>query len=295
MRASGDDPVRRARRGSAPRASCRCQHDPRLDDEARSCSTTGSPRSSASTSCASRSRRRSSPHPDKQPEAKLKVVARTTAEAWSETSETVDLKISPQLEAQGAARAKGDRHHRRGHAQERHAASGDGVETPAASKDKSRVLVISSARFLDQPVRPLRRRAPMLGGQFAMMGPVGGDEQLQMLARPVRAEVPDRDHPRVQEHARLDERRLGSHRREREDPRRSRTSPTTASRSPKHRRERRRQLASRRRTRSSATLARTRNATSSSCSPCSAPCSSPAFGIFRWRQREGGRANITLD
>src|SRR5262245_11052832 len=35
------------------------------------------------------------PHADKQPEAKLKVVARTSPRSWSETGDTVDLKLSP--------------------------------------------------------------------------------------------------------------------------------------------------------------------------------------------------------
>jgi len=60
---------------------------------------------------------------------------------------------------------------------------GDGVDTPAASKDKSRILVVSSAGFLTNPFAR-SGAGTELGGQFQMMGPVGGDEQLQMLAGP---------------------------------------------------------------------------------------------------------------
>jgi ABC-type uncharacterized transport system involved in gliding motility auxiliary subunit len=121
------------------------------------------------------------PHPDKQPEAKLKVVARTLG-SWAETSDTVDLKISPTwrpkppLEQRAIAIAvEGTLKAAMG--------SGDGVEVPAASKEKSKVLVISSSGFLTNPFAR-SGQGQELGGQFAMMGPVGGDEQLQMIAGP---------------------------------------------------------------------------------------------------------------
>jgi ABC-type uncharacterized transport system involved in gliding motility auxiliary subunit len=120
-------------------------------------------------------------HADKQPEAKLKVVARTLG-SWAETSDTVDLKISPTwrpkppLEQRPLAVAvEGTLKAALG--------SGDGVEVPAASKEPSRVLVVSSAGFLTNPFARAGAGTE-LGGQFAMMGPVGGDEQLQMIAGP---------------------------------------------------------------------------------------------------------------
>jgi len=122
------------------------------------------------------------PHSDKQPEAKLKVVARTTPAAWAETGDTVDLKISPSwrpkppldqraiaIAVEGTLKAA--------------MGSGDGVEVPTASKNKSRVLVISAAGFLTNPFARSGQGMEM-GGQFAAMGPVGGDEQLQMIAGP---------------------------------------------------------------------------------------------------------------
>ena len=121
------------------------------------------------------------PHPDKQPEAKLKVVARTTNAAWAETSDTVDLKISPSWKAKPpldqraiAISVEGTLKPALG--------SGDDVEVLSASKTKSRVLVISSAGFLTNPFARSGSGQEM-GGQFAMMGPVGGDEQLQMIAQ----------------------------------------------------------------------------------------------------------------
>jgi len=122
------------------------------------------------------------PHTDKQPEATLKVVARTTKKAWSETSDTVDLKIAPNwrpkppLEQKPIAIAvEGTLHAAMG--------AGDGVEMPNVSKEKSRVLVISSAGFLTNPFAR-SGAGTELGGQFQMMGPVGGDEQLQMISQP---------------------------------------------------------------------------------------------------------------
>ncbi|HEY3594770.1 MAG TPA: Gldg family protein, partial [Polyangiaceae bacterium] len=120
-------------------------------------------------------------HADKQPEAKLKVVARTLG-SWAETSDTVDLKISPTwrpkppleqrplaVTVEGTLKAA--------------LGSGDGVEVPPVSKEPSRVLVVSSAGFLTNPFARAGAGTE-LGGQFAMMGPVGGDEQLQMIAGP---------------------------------------------------------------------------------------------------------------
>jgi ABC-type uncharacterized transport system involved in gliding motility auxiliary subunit len=120
-------------------------------------------------------------HPEKQPEAKQKVVARTLA-SWAETNDPVDLKMSltwrpkPPLSGRPiAVSLEGTLKAALG--------SGDGVEVPATSKDKSRVLVVSSAGFLTNPFAR-SGAGTELGGQFAMMGPVGGDEQLQMLAGP---------------------------------------------------------------------------------------------------------------
>src|SRR5207244_7044130 len=61
--------------------------------------------------------------------------------------------------------------------------SGDGIEVPAASKEKSRLLVVSSAGFLTNPFAR-SGAGTELGGQFQMMGPVGGDEELQMISQP---------------------------------------------------------------------------------------------------------------
>ena len=121
-------------------------------------------------------------HPEKQPEAKLKVVARTTPAAWSETTDTVDLKLSPTWKVKPPMEQKPLAVSIEGSVKAA-MGSGDGVEVHELSKDKARILVISSAQFFANPFA--RSGAGMdLGGQFGMMGPVGGDEQLQMIAQP---------------------------------------------------------------------------------------------------------------
>jgi ABC-type uncharacterized transport system involved in gliding motility auxiliary subunit len=122
-------------------------------------------------------------HPDKQPEAKMSVLARTSDRASVETSDSVVLKASSTwkpkppvgqkaiaISVQGTIKAA--------------MGAGDGIDVPAASKEKSRVLVIASSQFLTNPFA--RAGAGQdLGGQYgAMMGPVGGDEQLQAIAEP---------------------------------------------------------------------------------------------------------------
>jgi ABC-type uncharacterized transport system involved in gliding motility auxiliary subunit len=125
-------------------------------------------------------------HTDKQPEAKFKVVARTSAKAWAETSETVDLKPGTKWKPKPSPDQKADQ---RAIAMvvegtlKSAFGSGEGIDVPTASKEKSRVLVISSAQFLANPFARSGAGTD-LGGQFAMMGPVGGDEQLQMISQP---------------------------------------------------------------------------------------------------------------
>ncbi len=121
-------------------------------------------------------------HPDKQPEAKLRVVARSTPGAWSETSDTVDLKMTPTWKVKQPQEQKNFAIVVEGTLKSAMGA-GDGIEVPGTSKDKSRVLVVSAAQFLANPFAR-SGAGTELGGQFAMMGPVGGDEQLQMISQP---------------------------------------------------------------------------------------------------------------
>jgi ABC-type uncharacterized transport system involved in gliding motility auxiliary subunit len=124
---------------------------------------------------------------DKQPEAKLRVVMRTTPRAVRLTGETADLKPfqkwAPKLKglqdqqfaiaaaAEGTLKTafpEGDK---------------QGIDEPAQSARPARVFVLSSSQFLANPLARAGNGPDM--GQYGMMMPgLGGDEQLLMIAGP---------------------------------------------------------------------------------------------------------------
>jgi hypothetical protein len=120
---------------------------------------------------------------DKQPEdVKLEVVARSTPNASIQTSEPVDMKLRkdwqpkpPFSQVAIAAYAEGKLKSSYG--------ANDKIKVPERSKEPSRVLVIASSGFLTNPFA-YSGNGPELGGQFAMLGSVGGDQQLQAIAGP---------------------------------------------------------------------------------------------------------------
>lgn len=123
------------------------------------------------------------PHPEKQPEAKLKVVARSTPRTTVETSETLSMKYSDKWSPKGeyGQRAMAI-------AVEGVLASaftgGDnqGVEAAAKSAAPSRLLVVASPQLYANPFARAGNPPPM-PPQLAMMGQMGGDRELQMVAR----------------------------------------------------------------------------------------------------------------
>jgi ABC-type uncharacterized transport system involved in gliding motility auxiliary subunit len=123
--------------------------------------------------------------PEKQPkDVKLAVVARTTPATTLDKSETVDMKLReewkpkpPQEQRIIAATVSGKL---------KSAFAGtpdEGIKPPERAPSDSKVLVISSSLFLSNPFA-YAGNGPELGGQFAMMGNVGGDENLLMIAQP---------------------------------------------------------------------------------------------------------------
>jgi hypothetical protein len=123
-------------------------------------------------------------HPDKQPGVNLRVIARTTPRTSVETGESVELRPSADMKAKApfdqraiAAVAEGKLKSAMG--------EGDveGIKVPAVASADARVLVVSSAQFLANPFARAGN-GPDLGPQFAMMGPVGGDEMLQAVSQP---------------------------------------------------------------------------------------------------------------
>jgi len=123
--------------------------------------------------------------PEKQPQLgdKLRVIARSTPAAITETGESVDLKPARQWRPKGnfqqhaiAAAAEGKL--------KTAFPDGDkmGIETPAEASQNARVLVLSSAQFFANPfVRS--GQGPDLGQMGMMMGPTG-DEFLNSIAGP---------------------------------------------------------------------------------------------------------------
>lgn len=124
------------------------------------------------------------PHPEKQPEAKVKVVARSTERTTVDADESIDMKISTEWKPKGeygqrpmAIAVEG--------VMKSAFPEGDnmGIEAPKQSPTPSRVLVVSASQFLANPFARAGNPPPM-PPQMAMMGPMGGDQDLQMLAGP---------------------------------------------------------------------------------------------------------------
>jgi hypothetical protein len=123
----------------------------------------------------------------KQPQAKFKTVLRTTANASVDADSPVDfsMKLSwPQQE-------KGERAQRdigievtgvlKSAFAEKKPEGFEG-DIPTESKAASRVLVIAAGQFLANPFARAGN-APPLPPQMAMMGPIGGDRNLQSIAQ----------------------------------------------------------------------------------------------------------------
>ena len=125
-------------------------------------------------------------HPDRQPNAKMTVVARTSPVSTIIHGDNVVLSPSSDLRPKGsydqfpiAAAVEG----KLKRAIEPPSTSDD-IDVPAESKADARVFLIASGNFFANPfVRA--GKGPDLGPQFAMMGGnVLGDEKLLMLSQP---------------------------------------------------------------------------------------------------------------
>jgi hypothetical protein len=127
------------------------------------------------------------PHPEKQPEATLKVVARTSPSATVATTDTVEMKPTRDFFSkvpQGDSGQRAIALTLEGKIKSAFAGKEDGaVPTSAESKDKSRILMISSSEFLANPWARAGN-APPMPPQMMMMGSMGGDEELQTLSQP---------------------------------------------------------------------------------------------------------------
>lgn len=113
--------------------------------------------------------------PDKQPEAKVLVRARSTANATVDTSEVLEMKTSGQWKPKGE------------YGQHALAITVEGkLKSPfggGTSPEASRILVVGSSQFLTNPLARAGNPPP-LPPQMAMMGGLPGDEELQMISQP---------------------------------------------------------------------------------------------------------------
>jgi ABC-type uncharacterized transport system involved in gliding motility auxiliary subunit len=124
------------------------------------------------------------PHPEKQPEATLKVVARSSPKSTVDSSETIDMKFSAELKPKGEYAQRVIGVSVEGKLKSAYGGQeGQGVTAPAQSPEPSRVLVVASSQFLANPFARAGNPPPM-PPQMAMMGGLGGDEDLQMISQP---------------------------------------------------------------------------------------------------------------
>ena len=123
-------------------------------------------------------------HPEKQPEAAMKVVARSTPKSMVDASENIDMKMSTEWKPKGEYGQRAIAISLEGKIKSAYGGQeGLGVTAPAESVDKSRVLVISASQFFANPFARAGNPPPM-PPQMQMMGGMGGDEDLQMLSQP---------------------------------------------------------------------------------------------------------------
>ncbi|MFO0661614.1 MAG: Gldg family protein [Polyangiaceae bacterium] len=123
----------------------------------------------------------------KQPEAKFRVVARTSMASWAESGDgPIELALKPNWQPKapleqriiGVALETGDKGKLKsafgGGAQ-------DGIEIPAESAGENNVLVVSSAQFLANPFARAGNGTQMGGQMGMMMPPMGGDATLRQI------------------------------------------------------------------------------------------------------------------
>lgn len=123
------------------------------------------------------------PHPDKQPAAQLKVIARSSPNTSVDSGDTIDMKYSNDMKPKGDFGQRAMAISVEGKLKSAFTGDNQGIEAPAESKDKSRILVVSAAQFLANPFARAGN-APPMPPQMAMMGGMGGDEELLSISMP---------------------------------------------------------------------------------------------------------------
>jgi len=122
---------------------------------------------------------------NKQPmDVELKVVARTTPQTSVITGESVDLKLKTDWKPKPPFKQQAVSAYAKGNLKSAFAeAKDESITVPERSLQPSRVLVVASSEFLTNPFAYAGNGQEM-GGQFQMMGSIGGDQMLQSVAQP---------------------------------------------------------------------------------------------------------------
>lgn len=122
------------------------------------------------------------PHPEKQPEAKMKVVARSSPNTTVDTDENIDLKFTNDVKPKGEYGQRAMAIAVEGKLKSAFSGDSQGVEANPQAPTDSRVLVVSASQFLANPLARAGNPPPM-PPQMMMMGGMPGDEDLQMLSQ----------------------------------------------------------------------------------------------------------------
>lgn len=124
------------------------------------------------------------PHPEKQPAAKMQVVARSTPNSAVDQGPTVNMKIRTDWQKKGEFGQRAMAIAVEGKLKSAFAGNkSEEVKAPDESATPSRILVVSAPQFLSNPFARAGNPPPM-PPQMAMMGSFGGDEDLQAVAWP---------------------------------------------------------------------------------------------------------------
>ena len=117
-------------------------------------------------------------------DVELKVVARTTPQTSVITGESVDLKLKTDWKPKPPFKQQAVAAYAKGNLKSAFAeAKDESITVPDRSPLPSRVLVVASSEFLTNPFAYAGNGQEM-GGQFQMMGSIGGDQMLQSVAQP---------------------------------------------------------------------------------------------------------------
>jgi ABC-type uncharacterized transport system involved in gliding motility auxiliary subunit len=124
-------------------------------------------------------------HKDRQPGAEVKVVARSNPRSSVDASDNISLKYSDEVRERAPQEQRNLAVAVTGKLKSAFAGKGDdmGVKANPESPADSRVLIVSSSQFLANPFARAGNPPPM-PPQLQMMGAMGGDRELQMVARP---------------------------------------------------------------------------------------------------------------